>query len=232
MSAKAKVENVNTGQKINDFLQKNRKILFITLCLIVAGVVIFVAAFSIRDALIASAFNKIDEFELRYQNISYAYSGALAQVSNRENDIAALLEDMDDFAKKNSGYASARAYVMSARIYEEMFDWGNAEYAWTNAAVAAAKTYLAPVAYFNAAATAEEQGNFSRAIDLYNKVVEYGDEFYAASRAQFAIGRIYEIQGDRNAALAAYQNLVNRWTDDQIWVNLAHSRIIALSIGL
>ena len=232
MAAKAKIENLSTSQKINDFIQRNRKALLVTVSAIVGGVIIFVAVVSIRDAMASSAFNKIDEFERRYQNISISYSGALADIGMRDDNIGLLLEELDAFAKKNSGYVSARAYALSANIFESLFSWSEAEYAWTNAAVAASRTYLGPVAYFNAAAAAEEQGNFGRAIDLYNKVVEYGDDFYATSRAQFSIGRIYETMGDRIAAIAAYQTLVSRWSGDNIWSNLAHSRILALSIGL
>jgi tetratricopeptide (TPR) repeat protein len=90
-----------------------------------------------------------------------------------------------------------------------------------------AKTYLEPVAFYNGAVAAEEQGNTAQAIELYTKAASAAD-FPAASRAQFAIGRLQEANG-KDAALEAYKSLLSKWPNDQVWANLAQSRIIALS---
>ena len=224
-----KTENLSIGEKINDFIQKNRKLLLILLAAIIGTVIILVAVFSVRDMLVSKAFTRVDDFERRLDELMADYSEEFSDPAFSD-DIFLLLDELAQFEKSNSGFAAARAYSISAAIYEAQSDWANAENAWTSAAASAAKTYFAPVAYFNAAAAAEEQGNNQRAIELYEKVLEFGIQFPAAPRAQFSIGRLYESMGDVVGAIIAYQSLVSQYPQDQIWVNLAHSRILALSI--
>jgi tetratricopeptide (TPR) repeat protein len=150
--------------------------------------------------------------------------------ASQNEDLNRLLEDLALFGQRNSGYAAARSYAISAGIYEDQRDWAKAEEAWVNAARAGGKTYFAPVAYFNAAVAAEEQGNLDGAIDYYSKALEYENVFPTAPRAQFSIARLQETQGDRRGALLSYMALVSKWPRDQVWVNLAHSRIILLSM--
>jgi hypothetical protein len=60
--------------------------------------------------------------------------------------------------------------------------------------------------------------------------LEFSDIFPAAPRAQFSIGRLYETQANLVDALFAYQILVNNWPGDQVWVSLANSRILFLTV--
>jgi len=231
-SKSAKNEKPGITEIINEFIQKNRKLLLISLIAIIGMIIVLIAVFSIRDSMISKAFIRVDDFSRQYQSIKNRPTDNLSDEERYylNQEIYLLLEDLTQFGKKNSGFAGARAYAISAEIFEEMQSWSDAENAWTNAAKTASKTYFAPVAYFNAAVAAEEQGNQRKAIELYGKALEYGDTFPAAPRAQFSIGRIQESSGDRNAAIAAYQILVSRWPQDQIWVNLAYSRILALTL--
>jgi len=225
----AKTEKPGVPEQVNDFIQKNRKLLLISLAGIIGIIVILVTVFSVRDAMISGAYKKVDEFERRYQAVKQMMNSEYPDSDMINGNLGLLLEDLSQFGRRNSGYAAARAYSIEANINEELQNWKAAETSWTNAAKAASKTYFAPVAFFNAAVAAEEQGNDTGAIDLYNKALDYGNDFPAGPRAQFSIGRIRESMGDSNAAIAAYQTLVGRWPQDQIWVNLAHSRIIHLS---
>ncbi|MDR0877721.1 MAG: tetratricopeptide repeat protein, partial [Treponema sp.] len=135
---------------------------------------------------------------------------------------------LETVSAKASGYSSGRAWSIIAGIYADKKDWAEAETAWTNAAVASAKTYLAPVSFFNAAAAAEEQGKTPEAIELYTKSLAQNTGFPAAARAQFSVGRLEESQNNPEAALTAYQAVVSGWPNDGVWTNLAHSRIIVL----
>ena len=229
MPAKTKTEKLSITDKANDFIQKNRKLLLFSLIGIIAAIIILIAVFAIRDKMISDSFIQVDDLNRRYQTINEKMNAEGADTASMNEDIGMLLEDLAQFEKRNSGYAAARAYAISANIHESLTNWAEAENAWTSAAKNASKTYFAPVAYFNAAVAAEEQGSSGRAIELYSKALEYGSDFPAAPRAQFSIGRIYETMDDRPAAIAAYQTLTGRWPQDQIWVNLAHSRILVLS---
>jgi tetratricopeptide (TPR) repeat protein len=88
---------------------------------------------------------------------------------------------------------------------------------------------LAPVSLFNAAVAAEEQGNIDQAIELYGESAAHVSGFPAAARAQFAVGRLHESQGDPQAALEAYKAIAEKWSNETAWINLAQSRIILLS---
>ena len=219
----AKNEKLSISEQINDFLQKNRKFLIFGLIAIIVVVVVFVAVSTVRDQLNSQALSSVDELNRRYEAIK----------SNIENEstenINKLLADLLSFAKSNSGYAASRSYAIRAGIYEIQKNWAEAESNWINAAKAGGKTYLAPVAYYNAAVAAEENGNLSRAIELYNEALQHEKVFPAAPRALFSIARLQESQGDKSGALASYSSLVSKWPQDLVWVNLAHSRIISLS---
>jgi tetratricopeptide (TPR) repeat protein len=220
-------ETVSISSRINNFVQKNRTILFISLASIIGVVVILITVFSIRDNAIARSFFIVDAFEERYQDLVEISGDIPPELSNVE--VNALLEELAAFANQNSGYAAARAYALSAAIYESASEWAGAEAAWTGAATKAAKTYLGPIAYFNAAAAAEEQGANERAIELYTTALNYGAEFPAAPRAHFSIARIHETMGNNALALETYQALIGRWPQNQVYVNLAHSSVLALS---
>jgi len=229
---KAKTEKTNINDHVNEFIQKHRKPLIFSLIGIVGVVVVLIAVFTIRDTMISRAFSRVDEFERRYQTIKDSYSEEQAETILWSQDMDTLMDELAQFVKRTSGFAGARAYALYALIFEDQLDWAAAESAWVNAAKTASKTYFAPVAYFNAAVAAEEQGNQERALELYDQALGFGIQFPAAPRAQFSIGRIYESMGDQFAAITAYQALVNLGSQDQIWVNLAHSRILVLTIGL
>ena len=218
-----KTEKININEIVNDFIQKNRKVMIICLSGIITVVIVLVAVFMIRDHLQSQALSKVAELNRRYEAIK-------PNINLESADLNTFLEELNQFATKNSGYAAARAYAISAGIYEELKNWTEAEKAWLGAAKAGAKTYFAPVAFFNAAVAAEEQGNFNRAIELLNESLGYEKVFPAAPRAQFSIARLQETQGDRAAALMSYMALVSKWPQDQIWVNLAHSRILSLTM--
>ena len=232
-----KSEKPNINELIINFIQKNRKALLFTLGSIIVIIIGFIIFFSIQERLVLQAFIRIDELNTRYEDLvsSVGFDEEHEQlvISNElRNSMHILLDDLAGFTGSNKGFSAARAFALSANLHEIMSNWQEAEIAWTEAARAAPRTYFAPIAYFNAAVAAEEQGNNSRAIELFNMAVDYGSDFPAAPRAQFSIGRILESQGDRLAAIAAYQSLVNNWPEDQIWANLAQSRILALSMGL
>ena len=225
-----KTENLSISEKLNDFIQKNRIILVASLGGMLVLLIIIIAVFTVRDQLQSRALSRVEELNRRFEALDIFTNSDTPETAFINEEVTVLLEDLDLFAKKNSGYAAARSYAISANIYEEMKNWAEAETAWVNAARVGAKTYLAPVAFFNAAVAAEEQGNINRAIELYHNALEYENIFPAAPRAQFSIGRLQETQGDNIGALSSYMLLVSKWPQDQIWANLAHNRITFFSM--
>ena len=230
MAATAETKNpkdeVTLSQRVNDFIQKNRKILFISLIAIIVILAGFIITVITRERAQANAISQVDAFNRRYAELHpHINTGDVMQ----QAEIAILLVELQDFQNRASGFPAARAYTITANVFTEMQRWAEAEEAWVNAARAAGRTYLAPISFFNAAVAAEEQGNIQGAIDHYARAVAFGDVFHFAARAQFSIGRLEEQRNNREAALAAYRILLARWPNDPVWPNLAQNRMILLA---
>jgi len=182
-----------------------------------------VVFFSVRDQMQKKAIAVLEGYEKRKAELGDINEAAPMEVE-------ALLGELNAFAPSTFGYASAKAYSLSADIYAARSEWAQAEEAWLRSAQKGAKTYLAPFSLFNAAAAAEEQGKLEEAIDYYNRSLAFTGIFPAAPRAQFSIGRIHEAMQDKEAAKEAYRALIEKNSADSTWAKLAQSRIIALEL--
>jgi len=228
-------DDAGIGDGINEFIQKHRKPIFIAAVAALALLVVCIAVLSIMDMLRARSISAVEEFASRYEELRPFISE-----EDSADKAAQLLAELEVFAKKNSGnvisnalgrpsgYAGGKAWSIIGSIYSDKKDWAAAETAWVSAAQAGKKTYLSPLAFFNAGAAAEEQGKTAEAIGYYTKSLDSSADFPAAPRAQFAIGRLQETLHETAAALEAYRAIITDWPYDRVWTSLAHSRIIAL----
>ncbi|MDR1108009.1 MAG: tetratricopeptide repeat protein [Spirochaetaceae bacterium] len=221
-------ERVEKDKKINEklveFIQKNRKFLLAVILGIMVLFIGLIVGITVYDALQTRAIGKIEGFRERYE----ALGDEIAETA-KEDEVRALEDELKTFASTKGSYAGALAYSLLGNIYGEKKSWAEAGEAWTNAARKSPKTYLASVALFNAAVAAEEQGNIEGAIALYTECTGYAD-FSDAPRAQFSIGRLEESLKNYEAAISSYQGVINNWQNSWDWVNLAQSRIIALTV--
>ena len=214
---------VSVSERVNEFVQRYRKIIFIVTGLIVVSLVALVAALSIMDMLRGKSISAVEEFGSRYETLRPSITEEYSAI-----DVEELLTDLKTFAEGKSGYAGGKAWSIVGNIYSDMKNWAEAETAWVSAAKAAKKTYIVPLAYFNAGAAAEEQGKTAEAIDYYSECLAFSADFSGAARAQFAIGRLRESMHDNAAAIEAYRAVISGWVYDRTWTSLARSRIIAL----
>ncbi|MDR1302923.1 MAG: tetratricopeptide repeat protein [Treponema sp.] len=216
-------EGTPMSERLNRFIQRNRKpIAFGSLGILVL-LIGFIATVSIRDALHTKALGQLEDFNQRYDVLRIDL-----EEPSKAADVQALVDELSHFAPRHTGYAGARGYSILGSLYADKKAWEDAEKAWTNAAKVGTKTYLAPVSLCNAAFAAEEGGNIPGAIELYRQSIAFKDIFPGAARAQFSIGRLEEAQNHQEAALEAYQGLLNTWPNDAVWTSLAQSRIIFL----
>ena len=213
------------GQGINDFIQKHRKPIIVSAGSVALLLVIGIVGLSLADMFSKKAINTVEDFSGRYESMRYSINEEYM-----ENDAAELIAEVESFAKKNSGYAGAKAWSIAGNIHSEKKNWADAETAWIACAEKSAKNYLAPVAWFNAGVAAEEQGKAEQAIECYAKSLSATAGFSSAPSAQFSIGRLRETLNEREAAIAAYRAVISGWPYDSTWTNLAHSRIIALEL--
>jgi len=218
-------DKINSGDKVNDFIQRNRKGIFIVLGTLVALFLGVVAYFSISDNLNKKATAELDELTARYAEFNF-----LEDDDYLADEVSVLLEDVKAFAAKSRGFPGSKAWSYAALIYSGRKDWHNARDAWLNSASSGDKTYMGPIALFNAAAAEEELGNEEEALLLLQKCIAHKFEFPAAPRAQFSIGRLYESKEDYESALEAYRAVLINWPNMPVWQHLARSRITALEI--
>jgi tetratricopeptide (TPR) repeat protein len=215
----------DSEDKFSDFLKRNRKGIYISFGIIIilfAGIIVYL---SVNSQIQKKATAEVEELNDKYKDLRL-----LLADETYNDDVNALLEKLDVFVKGKSSYAGARGWTIIAQIYSGKEDWPKAEEAWRSAAKTGSKTYLAPAAYFNAAACAENQGKIKEAVELLEKCVTYKFDFPSAPRAQFSIGRLNEQLGDIPAAIAAYRAILSneQWSKIDTWSNLAQSRLIAI----
>ena len=216
-------EKKNNDDGIDNFFQKNRKPILVTLCALVLAVVVCIVVLYVREVLQNKAINAVEELAGRYEDMRFSLDD-----EESAGDVAALLAELEDFAQKNSGYAGGRAWFIAANIYSEKKEWELAETAWANAAQKTPKSYMAPLAWFNAGVSAEEQGKTAEAIAFYENSISAPAGFPYAPRAQFSIGRLWEALGEEAAAIDAYRAVITGWPQDTVWPNIAHTRVISL----
>jgi len=215
----------NITEKINDFIKINRKAIFITIGILFLLFIGLITYLSINDVLNKKATAAIDELCGRYDELTL-----ISDEDFYAEDLENLLADFKTFAEKNNGFAGSKAWSVIGQIYSGKKNWHLAQEAWLTAAKIGNNTYLAPIALFNAAAAAEEQGNLKQAIDLLKQCIAHKFEFPAAPRAQFSIGRLYETLGDPTTAVEAYRDVLIKWPEMPVWHNLARSRLAFLEV--
>jgi tetratricopeptide (TPR) repeat protein len=203
--------------------------LFVGLCAVVLVIAGFIIVSVVREKTLSNALSKLDALTHRYEDLRSSILSEEEMSVSQLSELAQLIADIAEFENKNSGFAAARAYSLSANIYMDQKKWELAEEKWLKAAEAAPKIYLAPIAIYNAAVAAEERNNIETAIAYYNRAAGFGDSFPSAVRAQFSVGRLEESRNNKDAAIAAYRNLLANWPNDQVWPNLAQNRLLILS---
>ena len=217
-------------EQINSFFQKNRKFIFFGFLAVIVILAGFIIGISVKGKMTEKALSKVDDFSRRYSELNgFAGGNNTAESVLKQADIAMLVVEINEFAKKSFGFSAARAYGLSGDILSNQYNWESAETAYLNAAKAAGKSYFTPVCFFNAAVAAEEQGNIESAVAHYGKSLDFGNSFPAAARAQFSIGRLEEARNNKASALEAYGAVMAKWPGEQLWANLAQNRIILLS---
>ena len=223
-------ENQGTVDKIIDFIQKNRKGIFVTLIVVVILFVGMLAYIYIGDYFNKKANEQVEELNTRFTDIQLLKRQG-EEVLDKEN---ALLSDLESYIAKTSpitegkGFAQGKIWSLAGHIYSGREDWGKAEEAWLNAANKGTNTYLGPIALFNAAVAAEEQGKLEEAVTLLEQCVSHKFDFPSAPRAQFNIGRLYEQLGKFDEALSAYRVVLTKWPNMPVFQYLAHNQIIKI----
>ena len=216
-------QTLSFSERCGEFLTRHRKPIIIILgavCAVVA-IALIASALTTRSAKKASMKTEaiISEWtDLRDKN---------AEDMAAQED--ALVEKLEKQAAANGhAYSAFRAYITLGEIYVLRKNWEKALDFYQKAGEVLPKSYTAGIAYFNAAACADELQQHDKALEFYT-LSAASEDFSLKPRALFNIGRLEESLAHSDKAVEAYTKLTELYPDND-WALLAKSRIIALSI--
>ncbi len=228
MSTKAAREDVKENQSvpalISGFLIKNRKVILVAIAVLFVAFLAFVAVTVVQERTTSQIDAKVAVFIDDWAEAKSA--GNEAALASAEDGILASLAEIT--GKGVASPARARAHLLAADIRYSRKDWAGSRDSYLAAAADAPRVYTAGIALFNAASCEEELGNADSALSLYVKAANDAS-FNLKPRALFNIGRIEEQRSKTKEAIAAYEDLVEKYPDNS-WSLLAKSRILALQI--
>ncbi|MBQ6781750.1 MAG: tetratricopeptide repeat protein [Treponema sp.] len=219
MAEKFNQEETTAG-KIDSFLTRNRSLL-LTVALVVLVAIIAVAAFVVITG--KSAEKGLSQVDAIYYTLTKDADSLEGDALLARQDSA--LEQLATLTKKG-GIVGARANMLAADLQFQKKDFEAAKASYLKVASAKKNAYTAPLAYFNAAACAENLNDLDGALEYYTKA-SVSEDFLLADHALFSIGRVNEAKSDFKAAQDAY-NKLNDVRPDGDWAELAKSRLIEL----
>jgi len=216
-------QTLSFAERCGEFLTRHRKPIVIILGAICAVVAIALIASSLTTRAAKKASMETEAIISEWTDLRDKNPEDMAAKED------ALAEKLEKQATANGHtYAAFRAYTTLGEIYTIRKDWEKALNFYQKAGEALPKAYTAGIAYFNAAACADELQQHEKALELYT-LSAASDDFSLKPRALFNIGRLEESLSHSDKALEAYTKLTESYPDND-WALLAKSRIIALSI--
>jgi len=213
-------ENQTSSSKLNSFLEKNRKAL---LCFLIA-LIVCLAAYIIISAVNNNTREKnLSEIE----EISYTLTHDSASLEEGELN-ARRIDAIDNLAAyvKKGGIVGARANYLCAELVYQQKKYEDAITYYEATAKKAAKTYLAPVAYYNLGTCYEQLNKLDEAAKNY-KLAADSKSFALVPHAKYSYARVIEASGNKAEAVTAYTELYDTYPNDN-WGKLAKTRLITL----
>lgn len=216
-------DTLSFSDKCAEFLSKNRKVLafaFAAVCVVIAAVMV-TTAFNMRKLHSAS-----EATEALITDWVELHGKKPEDLLVQEDALIAKLEEQA--LKNGKSYSGYRAYTVLGEAYVQRKEWEKALNFYRSAGDVLPQMYTAGIAYFNAAACADELQKHETALELYTLSASVED-FPLKPRALFNIGRVEEALMHTDKAIEAYTKLAEQYPDNN-WTLLGKSRIIALSI--
>lgn len=207
--------------KLNNFLEKNFKVVLGIVLVLFVFLIVGVVASSINAKSVEKSLSEIDQ-------IDYIFRKDSAELN--ENDFTArqndALENLESLSSK-SGIVGVRANMFKADILFQKNDFEASREAWLKAADSKKSAYTSAICFYNAAVCSENLNDLQGAIDNYSKAIN-AKEFYLIDHAYFNLGRVNEEIGNFDKAKEAYEKL-NELHPNSPWAPVAKSRIISIN---
>lgn len=218
-----KNEQMSMSATLAAWLQKNRLVLLISAAVLVAVLIIVGAISAVNSYRAQKSLDALISFEESYSDWQSAGDDDSAAAEELEEAFAEIEADY------SGTYGHQRALFLIGDYFYSEERWSDAVDSYTALAEGYPKSYLAPLALYNAAAAKEEQGDAPAASELYRRIGQEYGQSPLAPRALFSLGRSLE-QVDKTEAVTVYTNLGERFPQSS-WTKLARSRIIELNLA-
>jgi TolA-binding protein len=217
------------GERITDklerFIQKNRKILLVVLGVILVGLVAYGVYTEVLSRAKINATIKVEALQDQFD--AWKTEADATKKAALETSLVGSAQGL--IAAYPRQYEAQRAYTLLGDYYYEKKDFQKAGEDYGKAESAFPKNYLSAVSLFNAAVMAEEKGDEKAAIDLYGRLVkDYEKSTPLVPHALFSIGRLNESQKNYAKAVEAYSKLPEKYPEES-WTKMAKDRIIYLA---
>ncbi len=208
------------------FLSRNAKLLVIgfgVVLLILAGLGIWSIRYNARVNDSAALAEQIEEDFSTWLNTEDG--------EKKEKKEEELLERIDRAQSQFSGlYAEQRALLVKGHYQYSLEEYQEAAEAYSNLVSRFPKSYLAPVALYNAGTCYDESGKNEQAVESWDRLVQqYRDKTPLMAQTFFSLGRISEEQGQEKKAVEYYQRMEDSYPESD-WTKLAKQRILVLTV--
>ncbi|HAK45065.1 MAG TPA: hypothetical protein DCO79_03985 [Spirochaeta sp.] len=211
--------------KLTSFLEKNKTMLWIILAILVAAIIVVAVIDSVTSKKANESAQRIESVQKDYEE----WLGIEEDDSEKDAEQQILVEELDAvISEYPSSYAAQRALYLKAGINFKNNEWAEAAVLFTESADVNRDSYLAPIALMIAASSYENAGSYQNAIDIYlNIYADYDKVYPDVPRAMLSIGRLQEQLGNKDAAVDAYNELLDTYPGSG-WASFARTRIIQL----
>ncbi|MCQ2592149.1 MAG: tetratricopeptide repeat protein [Treponema sp.] len=217
-----KIEKETASSKLNDFLEKNRKLIIGLFIALVAAVIVVICVSVVGTKTKEKNLAAIDA--LTYELVNNSVSLEDSELDARRNEI---IEKLLPYTKKG-GVSGVRANMLAAELSYQKKDYASAVDYWTTVAAKDKKAYTAPLANYNKGVCLEQLNKNEEAADAY-KLASQSEDFIFKTHAMFSYGRVLESLGKYDDAVKTYTELNDTDPDDN-WAKLAKTRIIDLTV--
>ena len=164
-----KNEKSTASEKLNGFLEKNRKPVLITF---IVGLVLVVGF--IVCAIAVSSTSKKDLAAVEAYYYSLIDSSTDLEDSEITKRATECIENLASYTKKG-GIAGVRANMLSAELAYILADYEGAISYYDAAIAKGKKSYTAPICMYNKASCYEEIGKLAEAAESYKAAAEFTD---------------------------------------------------------
>ncbi|MCR4743431.1 MAG: tetratricopeptide repeat protein [Treponema sp.] len=217
-----KKDEMTASKKLSGFLDKNKKVFWILLIVVVCAVIGFVCGQAFGSSAKVKDLGKIDLISYELTNDSASLS---SEELNTKRD--ATIESLNAFTSK-VGVVGVRANLLTAELYFQKEDYESAVKYYEAAAKKGKTSYTSPIANYNLGVCYENLNNLEAAAEAYKKASD-DENYILRTHAKFSYGRVLETLGKYKEAFAAY-NEVNDISPDDDWAKLAKTRALKLQL--